>query len=107
MNNKLIEMLYKTIEAKDKIINEQALEITGLKEVIEYDKELSEKYSKRLEQLTNENKQLKEDKKKAIKCIKEDYKRIKDIAVDLPIKVDSNMPIYDDLLQILGDKEND
>lgn len=29
--NKEIELLYKTIEAKDKIINEQALEITKLK----------------------------------------------------------------------------
>lgn len=30
MNNQLIEELYKTIEAKDKIINEQALEIARL-----------------------------------------------------------------------------
>lgn len=33
--NKEIEMLYKTIEAKDKIINEQALEIARLKETID------------------------------------------------------------------------
>ena len=32
MNNKLIEELYKTIEAKDKIIDNQALEIARLKE---------------------------------------------------------------------------
>lgn len=41
--NKEIEMLYKTIEAKDKIINEQALEIAKLKnqkqEAIKYIKE--------------------------------------------------------------------
>ena len=32
--NKEIEMLYKTLEAKDKIINEQVLEIARLKETI-------------------------------------------------------------------------
>ena len=33
--NKEIELLYKTIEAKDKIINEQALEIARLKGINE------------------------------------------------------------------------
>ena len=45
--NKEIEILYKTLEAKDKIINEQALEIARLKEIIE--------------KLEKENKQLKEE----------------------------------------------
>ena len=39
--NKEIELLYKTIEAKDKIINEQALEIARLKGIIEYAIELT------------------------------------------------------------------
>lgn len=34
--NKEIEMLYKTLEAKDKIINKQVLEIARLKEQLEY-----------------------------------------------------------------------
>lgn len=52
MNNNLMNELYKTIEAKDKIINEQVLEIA---------------------QLQQENKQLKEKIKKVIKCIKNQY----------------------------------
>ena len=77
--NKEIEMLYKTLEAKDKIINEQVLEIARLNSIID----------------------------KAIELIKKDYKRIKDMAKDLPVKVNTDMPIYDKLLKILGDKENE
>ena len=44
MNNKINE-LYKTLEAKDKIINEQVLEIARLKETIDKAKEYTKENS--------------------------------------------------------------
>ena len=97
--NKEIELLNKKIEAQDKIINTQALEIAKLKEQLENDIDRYEDtisyqlgFDKGKEQLQQENKQLKEDKKEAVKYINrtqmpEGYKKV--------------------LLEILGDKEND
>ena len=116
MNNQLIEELYKTIEAKDNIINNQALEIARLKEALEtkyycqYANKCNELYDCTREEynsmaecnmelwlkndeLQQENKQLKEEIKKYI---------------------NSSDFVYDELykkrekiLEILGDKENE
>lgn len=46
MNNQLIEELYKTIEAKDNIINNQALEIARLKDKL---KEITKRIRKAID----------------------------------------------------------
>lgn len=63
----LVNELYNNLDAKDKIINEQALEIA----------------------------RLKEDKKKAIELLKDDYFE------------DGSGHNIDKVLEILGEKEND
>ena len=45
MNNDLINELYQKIDAQDKIINTQALEIARLKQVLQYIKEYIETHS--------------------------------------------------------------
>lgn len=58
--------------------------------------------------MEQENEQLKEDKKKAIEHIMKYYKKVWENADDmerLGFKVDRKVPLYDELLEILGDKE--
>ena len=77
-----IEMLNKKLDAQDKIINTQALEIARLKEW--------------KEDLLNENIELENIRKEAIEYIKS-Y---------LP-NYDFDHSNLDELLEILGDKENE
>ena len=103
--NKEIELLYKTIEAKDKIINEQALEIARLKgksEILEENNKL----------LIQQKQQMYEDLDiaydkidKAIEYIKEN-----DLYVYIPdndLNMDYEELANDKLLELLGDKENE
>ena len=88
--NKEIELLYKTIEAKDKIINEQALEIARLKEQIKILNDFGDKVFERID--------------KAIK-------KVKDISFTLSgDKFYTKVILKDtesgkELLEILGNKE--
>lgn len=77
--NKEIETLYKTLEAKDKIINTQALEIAELRE--------------ENEKLTNLWLESQTKKRKAIEYLKH--------------RVDSSKQAKYELLEILGDKEDE
>lgn len=80
MNNDKISELYKKIEAQDKIINEQVLEIA----------------------------RLKEDKKKAREFIKK-HSNCSGYFEDGKMIIDNIESIYGgyELLEILGDKENE
>lgn len=88
--------------------------------VNEYIKEFNNKKERTIEQrliydLQQENKKLNmqldqalkdydeemQKNMKAIEYIEEDYKRIKKMQIGLPIEIDTSMPIYDDLLEIL------
>ena len=100
--NKEIELLHKKIEAQDKIINNQALEIARLKETLKgtthcFDEvehrelqEAKDNLQKDYQEAVDKINELKEDKKEAVKYINrtqmpEGYKKV--------------------LLGILGDKE--
>lgn len=75
----MINELFKKIEAQDKIINTQALEIA----------------------------KLKEDKKKAIEYIKENSYIAQDKEINGIPLMSKRLDKCDDLLEILGDKENE
>lgn len=83
MNNSLIEELYKTIEAKDNIINNQVLEISHL--------------NLQLDQALKDYEELLIKIDKAIEYIKE---------MQNSCLVFSNIA-YKELLEILGEKENE
>ena len=89
MNNKLIEELYKTIEAKDNIINNQALEIARLKKKISDADEFCDRYMGcNLElfdmyELLNKIREILGDKEKEI-----EFDVLKALNTDLPDDVE-------------------
>lgn len=121
MNNQLIEELYKTIEAKDNIINNQALEIARLNKQLNCKEKLTkimppdtefiilsksdyERQEKDIEEIALEQK-LKIDKV---------IEYINKITIELLEEVEKHKLtpfketiIGKDLLEILGDKENE
>ena len=104
MNNQLIEELYKTIEAKDNIINNQVLEITRLKgkcEILEENNKL----------LIQQKAQMYEDLDIAYEKIDKAREYIKHSqSYGTMAQVMPHLKPYvngDDLLKILGDKENE
>ena len=94
MNNQLIEELYKTIEAKDNIINNQVLEITRLKgkcEILEENNKL----------LIQQKAQMYEDLDIAYEKIDKAIEEINYMITNADITEISAIK----LKQILGDKE--
>ena len=123
--NKEIEMLYKTLEAKDKIINTQALEIARLKDNVKqyiYEHKL---YQKEITRLKEKNQEIYDGFKVAIDEVcetdreKREYKQKIDKAIEYInttdkwlCRVNENLCVEaiakDKLLEILeGDKENE
>ena len=111
--NEEIEMLYKKIEGQDKIINEQALEISRLKEKIgdRYYKtfnELKEELGEDFEIfLYNSNIELLDKIDKAIECIKTTIKIIKEQPSSCELHNIWILEHLNSFLEILGDKENE
>ena len=87
MNNDLINELNNKIDVQDKIINTQALEIARL--------------NKDLKDACLVIEKLKKEKEKAIEYIKGHTDKLKTIRVP---KIDFD---YSELLEILGEKENE
>ena len=100
MEKKEIEMLYKNLDAEDKIINEQALEIARLKKELEYLKSNEYLNQVKWERDFNENlvKELQQRIDKAIEYIKS---HTNNCMFELRIEE------IEELLTILGDKENE
>ena len=112
MNNQLIEELYKTIEAKDNIINNQALEISRLNNEIQL-------RIKSIEKLENDIIEYQRDRarlKTHIKTIKRNCKRYKaklrnrnqkaiEYIKNACYSPEFNKDYLDNLLEILGVKE--
>lgn len=108
-------ILYKKIEAQDKIINNQVLEIARLKEQLENDIDRYEDtisyqlgFDKGKEQLQQENKQLKEK----IDILLEDNNQLEEIRIKaieyikLNIRdIDYDTEEYDYLMNILEGKD--
>ena len=95
--NKEIELLYKKLDAQDKIIDEQALEISQLKNEIKMRIEYAEKYKNEIIGSHKKIAQLKDQKKQVIEKLEEIE------LYDEYITIHTDF-IYD-LKNILGEKE--
>ena len=104
MNNQLIEELYKTIEAKDNIINNQALEIARLQQTKDKLQKDYQETRDRIDEfkltITTQQQMIGELISKIDKAI-EYIKELQNSCL-----VFSNIA-YKELLEILGDKENE
>ena len=89
MNNNLIEELYNKIEAQDKIINEQVLEIAELNENITW-------WQNRFHAVERNNRKLKERIDKAKEYINENWGHW----------CSNHCKYATETIEILGDKEN-
>lgn len=98
--NKLLNIILNELELlKDEHTKSIKTILKNGEEIILY----SPKY---IEKLQKENKQLKEDKKKAYKYIKEDIDYWQD-AIYVELKTEDFIKMLSNYLEILGDKENE
>ena len=107
--NEQIDLLYKTIEAKDKIIDEQVLEIARLKEQLEYLKNNEYLNQVKWERKFNEElvKYLQQKIDKAIEYIKKSMNNPQPFYHYLYGNNDGEVENLDVLLEILGEKNEE
>ena len=97
LNNKINE-LYKIIDAKDNIINQQALEIARLNEDITW-------WTNRFNAVERDNRNLKEEIARLKKRINQALHKLKSSVNHFKTQRENNAVTF--TIKILGDKENE